>query len=287
MGNSVIEVTDAWVRPTASADAMSDGGEMQMGAETTAAYMTLTNTGEEDLRLVNVATQAANIVELHETTMTENDVMQMRPLADGVLLPAGESVELRPGGLHIMLLDLPEPLVSSTALQMMLALIPADADPTLVDAMMISIGVPVLEEAPTSEDLVITQAWVRPTTAEMDMEMAPGQNTAAYMLIENTGDEDITLVSGAADAAGIVEIHETTITDNDVMQMRPLADGITIAAGETVELRPGGLHVMLMDLQEPLVMGDALYLELTFDNEQTVALGLPIEDRMMGMEMMD
>jgi copper(I)-binding protein len=92
--NGAVEVSNAWARG-------SPGGS-QIGA----AYLTLQSpTGD---RLTSVSTSVAEKAELHTMTM-DNGVMKMRPL-DGVDLPAGEAVSLKPGGMHIMLMGLKAPL---------------------------------------------------------------------------------------------------------------------------------------------------------------------------------
>jgi periplasmic copper chaperone A len=72
-------------------------------APTAAGYMSLRNAGTEPDRLVAATSPRARSVEIHEMTMTDG-VMRMRPLAGGIALPAGGTVWLRPGGLHLMLI---------------------------------------------------------------------------------------------------------------------------------------------------------------------------------------
>ncbi len=92
------------VMPTAEATESMDGMDMIAPAETiTAAYMTITNNADEDDVLTGVTCADAREVQIHETTMN-GDVMQMRELADGLAIPAGETVTLEPGGFHMMLL---------------------------------------------------------------------------------------------------------------------------------------------------------------------------------------
>lgn len=74
-------------------------------------FMTITNNGDTDDRLVAVASDAAQRMEIHEMAM-ENDVMKMRELEDGLAIPAGETVMLQPGGYHVMFMDLAGPLVA-------------------------------------------------------------------------------------------------------------------------------------------------------------------------------
>jgi copper(I)-binding protein len=73
-------------------------------------YLTITNHGTTDDRLVGVATPVAGMAEVHEMKM-DGDVMRMNKVPDGVLIPAGGTVALEPGGLHLMFMDLTAPLV--------------------------------------------------------------------------------------------------------------------------------------------------------------------------------
>ncbi len=73
--------------------------------------------------------------------------------------------------------------------------------------------------------------------------------------------EDAKLVNAASPAAGIVEVHEMAMKDN-VMAMRAI-DALPLPAGKTVELKPGGYHVMLIDLVKPLQAGDKVPVTLT------------------------
>jgi copper(I)-binding protein len=82
-----------WVRATAT------------GAPTSAGYVTIHNTGSEDDRLVSASTDVAKKTEIHTMTM-DGGVMRMRPLTDGVVIPAGAKVALKPGGEHIMIMGL-------------------------------------------------------------------------------------------------------------------------------------------------------------------------------------
>lgn len=80
------------------------------GATTGAGYMTIKNTGAEPDRLIGANVDFAEVVEVHEMSMT-NNVMRMRRMRDGLEVPAGGNVELKPGGYHIMFIRLKEPLV--------------------------------------------------------------------------------------------------------------------------------------------------------------------------------
>ncbi|WP_420550610.1 copper chaperone PCu(A)C [Litorivicinus lipolyticus] len=88
------------------------------GAANSAAFMTLTNHSDASLRLVAVETAVARRNELH-THLNDNGVMRMRQV-DGISIAAGDSVVLKPGGLHVMLMGLNAPLVAGTAIDIVL-----------------------------------------------------------------------------------------------------------------------------------------------------------------------
>jgi copper(I)-binding protein len=113
-----ITATNAWARHAAAMGSMEKGGSMgkmeKMGGDkgamnmggggTGAVYVTLSNTGAQPDALVSAATDAARTAELHEV-VKEGGVMKMRPVKS-ISVPSGGKVELKPGGYHIMLLDL-------------------------------------------------------------------------------------------------------------------------------------------------------------------------------------
>lgn len=72
-------------------------------------FLTVTNTGEEDDALIAAASDAAGMTQIHEMAM-DGDVMRMRELAEGLPIPAGETVVLQPGGFHVMFMKLNGPL---------------------------------------------------------------------------------------------------------------------------------------------------------------------------------
>lgn len=111
---------------------------------------------------------------------------------------------------------------------------------------------------------------------EMEMQHS-GAVSAAYMVISNTGGSMDRLIGGSTEAASVVEIH-TVEMENDVMRMRPLADGLEIPAGERVTLQPGGYHVMLMDLQQDLIAGEMLTLTLSFESGKEIEIQAEIRN---------
>jgi copper(I)-binding protein len=117
-------------------------------------------------------------------------------------------------------------------------------------------------------DLSIMHPWARASAGHAGA-------GAAFMMIANKGGQDDKLVSASAAVAKKTEVHET-VMDGGVMKMRMLMGGLTIPAGGSVELKPMGLHVMLMGLTEKLVEGETLALTLTFEKAGSVELAVPI-----------
>ena len=100
-----INVTNPWVRATVQ------------GQKATGAFMTVTS--KENAKLVAVSSPVASVVEIHEMKM-EKDVMKMAALPNGLDLPAGKAVDLKPGSYHIMLMDLKLPLTKDVAVPLTL-----------------------------------------------------------------------------------------------------------------------------------------------------------------------
>ncbi|NJL04564.1 MAG: copper chaperone PCu(A)C [Chloroflexaceae bacterium] len=104
-----------------------------------------------------------------------------------------------------------------------------------------------------------------------------GGNSAAYLRLVNTGGEADALVGASTDAAKIVEIHDMTM-ENGVMKMFPI-EQIEIPAGGSAELQPGGLHVMLIDLNQDLNAGDEVELTLKLASGKEIQVTAPVEQR--------
>jgi len=118
-------------------------------------------------------------------------------------------------------------------------------------------------------DLLITQAWSRATPGGAKM-------GAGYLTIENKGSAADKLVGVSGDIAGKIEVHEMAMNDG-VMKMRPLDKGLTIEPGKTVKLAPGGYHLMMMDLKNPLKQGDKVPVTLQFEKAGKVAVTLEVQ----------
>ena len=111
-----------------------------------------------------------------------------------------------------------------------------------------------------AQNLNVQNAWVRATVQ--------GQRaTGAFMQI--TAPAASTLVSVSTPVAGVAEVHEMQM-DGEVMRMRPLAKGLELPAGKAVQLKPGGYHLMLMDLKLPLQKDTTIPITLTLRDSKGV-----------------
>jgi copper(I)-binding protein len=116
--------------------------------------------------------------------------------------------------------------------------------------------------------IVVADAWAR---------AAPnGRNGAVFMTVENRRATATAIVSAASPAARVAELHEMAM-QGDVMRMRRV-DRIALPATGRVELKPGGLHVMLIDLVKPLAAGETVALTLTLDDGTTVRVAATVRE---------
>lgn len=126
-------------------------------------------------------------------------------------------------------------------------------------------------------DIEITGYWVRA--------MLPNQPVAGgFLTLANKGADD-RIIKASSPRAGRMELHEM-VMDGDVMKMREIEGGIAIPAGATVELKPGGLHIMFFDIAERFEEGQTVPVTLTFEKAGEVTLELPVKDmkEMQGMD---
>jgi copper(I)-binding protein len=123
--------------------------------------------------------------------------------------------------------------------------------------------------AAESGGMGVANAWVRPTMGE-------GRTTAAYMTITNNGDKDDVLQSARSPEAKAVELHKPTMTTDGVMQIRQVKDGLPIAAGGTLKLSPGGIHLIVVGLDDALAAGGEFPLTLEFAKSGSMAVMVPV-----------
>ena len=117
----------------------------------------------------------------------------------------------------------------------------------------------------------VREAWIRATVV---------QQRATGLFAQISSAQGGKLVSASSSAAGVVEIHEMTM-DGDVMKMRALPAGVDLPAGKAVEFKPGGMHMMLMDLKKPLSAGDMVAVTLIVEGRdrqrETLQLQVPVK----------
>ncbi|MEM7661356.1 MAG: copper chaperone PCu(A)C [Pseudomonadota bacterium] len=132
-----------------------------------------------------------------------------------------------------------------------------------------------------AEEIKIDHPWARPTVTTR-------QPAAVFFHLDNTGDADDRLLSANVPEgiAGSAEIH-TTLNDEGVLRMRPLAKGISIPAGEEVPVAPGGHHIMLFDLVAPLSEGMRFPVTLTFEKAGDIEVEVFVETPADGADAVD
>ena len=118
---------------------------------------------------------------------------------------------------------------------------------------------PLLEASLARKELIsVSDAWIRPNL----------DPTAVYLTLSNTGNSDVTITGARADWAGHVSLHETLERDG-LMMMSPV-EVLLIPQGGTVNLVPGGLHIMAKDLSSPISQGQSLPVYLQLEGGGTV-----------------
>ena len=105
----------------------------------------------------------------------------------------------------------------------------------------------------------------------------PGARSGgAFFTIENAGTRSVKLLGVASPAAASVELHQMAM-EGGVMRMRSVS-AVEVRPGDKLELKPGGYHVMLSDLKEPLKAGDKFPLTLTFEGAGTIEVSVEVEN---------
>ncbi|AWB08345.1 hypothetical protein A6A40_25245 (plasmid) [Azospirillum humicireducens] len=139
--------------------------------------------------------------------------------------------------------------------------------PTLAALMMFAAGT-ALAHGYKAGSIEIEHPWARATAPS-------AQNGAAYLVLNGMGKENDRLLSAATPVAEKAELH-THLMDNGIMKMRPV-DAIEVTPGSPTALQPGGLHIMLLGLKQPLVKGKAFPLTLTFEKAGPVTVQVDVQ----------
>lgn len=117
--------------------------------------------------------------------------------------------------------------------------------------------------------LKIGHPWSRATPAGAKV-------GGGYLSIENTGTTADRLVSVSVPFAARAEVHEMAVKDG-IMTMRPLDQGVEVPAGAKVEFKPGGYHIMFMELKQQLKQGESMKGTLTFEKAGTVDVEFKVD----------
>ena len=120
-----------------------------------------------------------------------------------------------------------------------------------------------------SQDSVqFSDVWARPGLAD--------GNSAVFFMVENSTSEDDRILSAASEVAGAVELHKSSMVD-DVMRMEK-QDFVALPTGEEVLFKPGGLHIMLIGLNQDLVVLDKFTVTLTLEKAGEVLLDVVVRE---------
>jgi copper(I)-binding protein len=142
----------------------------------------------------------------------------------------------------------------------------------LIVAALFAVGlapVPARADDATVGGLKIVAPWARATPKGASV-------GGGYMKIVNTGGTADRLVGGSTEIARHFEVHEMSM-DNGVMRMRPVANGIEIKPGQTIEFKPGGYHIMFVGLKGGLEQGQHVKATLEFEKAGKVAIEFSVE----------
>ncbi|MFE7507847.1 copper chaperone PCu(A)C [Promicromonospora sp. NPDC057488] len=123
--------------------------------------------------------------------------------------------------------------------------------------------------APAGEAVTVTDGWVKAAGSGM---------SAAFGGLTNAGTQDVTVVSATTEASPMLELHETVENETGELIMREIDGGFVIPAGQTLDLEPGGSHIMLMGLAHPLEAGEEVTFTLTFSDASTFEFTAPVKD---------
>ncbi|MCW8889275.1 MAG: copper chaperone PCu(A)C [Sedimenticola sp.] len=132
-----------------------------------------------------------------------------------------------------------------------------------------------LHAGTAAESVMVADAYVRA--------VPPGQpNSASFMVIKNHSSESFALVGAESAVAKALELHTHTMKDG-MMRMRQVKQ-IELPAGDVVKLQPGGLHVMVIGLQQKLVPGEQVDMTLVFSDGSKLALKVPVVKLQLKMQ---
>jgi len=115
----------------------------------------------------------------------------------------------------------------------------------------------------------ISEAWARTP-------LSPNNNSAAYMVINNPTDQQITIIGASTMVANNVELHESFVDDKGVSRMKSI-DNIVVPAQSKIELKPGAIHIMLFDLKKAISSGDKFNMELKIKDMKPITVEVVVK----------
>ena len=121
----------------------------------------------------------------------------------------------------------------------------------------------------TKTSIVVEEPYARATPAG-------ALSGAVYMTLDDKTNAADRLIGASSNVAAHVQIHEMSMV-NGVMQMRQLANGLPVPAGQSVALKPGSYHVMLIGLKKQLTAGETFPLTLTFEKAGNISVAIPVK----------
>lgn len=228
--------------------------------------LTLENNDDIPVTLKTVDSDAATRTEILEHSMKSDGMVQLK---HGIVLHPGKAVSFDDGHLQIVFKGLKKTLEKNDKIDLTLHFSDGDA---------IDVQLPVREKQAADDQNFIKLAHARARATHSGM-----SSSAAYMDIENQGKKAVQLVSLKSPVAKKTELH-TTLMKDGVMKMQEV-EHLNIPAGDTVQLKPGGMHVMLMGLNGQIKEGDKVPVTMTFSNGQTVSVEAMAKSEIEGQGM--
>jgi copper(I)-binding protein len=121
-----------------------------------------------------------------------------------------------------------------------------------------------------AQNLDVIDAWARSASA--------GDNSAVYFIVINDRVSDEAVIGAESDAAEHVEVHLSAMKEDGTMMMQP-QESVPIPGQSRIEFKPGGYHIMLIDLKQDLEVGDELEVTLKFEKSKDITLNVPVKEQ--------
>lgn len=118
-------------------------------------------------------------------------------------------------------------------------------------------------------EISVADTWVKASDEHM---------TSAFGTLSHSGDSDAVIVSVSSPSSESVELHETVMGEDGQMSMQEISGGFTMESGGELLLEPGGNHLMLIGLNEPILAGDTISFTATFDNGEEFTFDAVVKD---------